>query len=758
VTALIRHQHRLLGCRPEPLGSYLKALGLFRLVALQVDPTATGWWAGDAFVLESVLDEQGLEDFLLAQYQPTPILSPWNNSSGFGPEGHDELGVIERSTELRLASYREAIAAARAIMTSRSWPTDGKDAKELRVSACRSGLPEPCLPWIDAAVVLTDGRAVFPPILGTGGNDGRLEFSRNFHQRVLDVLGMSKATRSRRSGWLRDSLDGTQSTALLANKSPGQFDGGVSGGPNSSALGAATSLLNPWDWVLLIEGSLLFASGAARRLAASTGGRAAAPFTVERSAVGYDSAAEAEGSRGELWLPLWGRPAPFAEVRRLFAEARADWRGRHARSGLELAEAANGLGVDRGVTGFSRHALLERNGLATFATPVGRVAVRPRRTIDPIAPLEKLDEWLERIRRVPHLPTQMAIALREVERREFALVTGSGRASDLLLAASDLDLAVARSAAGRAGARPLELAGVPWASVLTDEDDSVELRLSLGLASGADRNASGRITSSLRRLVRPWWDGPSLVVAPVDGLGRRSIVSVLADAHARRAVELVQQRRRSENARETPGLPTGFSHGTALGLSDVAALVSGSVDHVQLSKLVTACLVLDFGSRHSGPFPVSTAIIPPAFSLIGPFYARTRGNGPGDGAGIEPVHRPGPGDLPEAAYQRQQAEREHRRRWRAQLARTALEPEPSWPALLAAGRLDPVVQAAGRRLRIAGLRPIVPAPKADSRASQDSARRLGAALLCAIAPRDGVRLLEQSCPPLVDQGEDHAAS
>ena len=32
---------------------------------------------------------------------------------------------------------------------------------------------------------------VFPPLLGTGGNDGRLDFSTNFHQWLLDVIGAS---------------------------------------------------------------------------------------------------------------------------------------------------------------------------------------------------------------------------------------------------------------------------------------------------------------------------------------------------------------------------------------------------------------------------------------------------------------------------------------------------------------------------------------------------------------------------------------
>ena len=37
------------GCTPEPLMSYLKALGILRLVAEQADPRSTGWMARRGF-------------------------------------------------------------------------------------------------------------------------------------------------------------------------------------------------------------------------------------------------------------------------------------------------------------------------------------------------------------------------------------------------------------------------------------------------------------------------------------------------------------------------------------------------------------------------------------------------------------------------------------------------------------------------------------------------------------------------------------
>ena len=70
----------LVGCTPEPLISYLKALGVLRLVAEDGDhgdPHARGAWENGAFVLYSKLSRKELIDFFLNHYAPSPILAPW---------------------------------------------------------------------------------------------------------------------------------------------------------------------------------------------------------------------------------------------------------------------------------------------------------------------------------------------------------------------------------------------------------------------------------------------------------------------------------------------------------------------------------------------------------------------------------------------------------------------------------------------------------------------------------------------------------
>ena len=57
------HKHILQGCRPRPLASYLKAVGILRLLAEQKDPQAKGCWDDEAFILITELDSSAVETF-----------------------------------------------------------------------------------------------------------------------------------------------------------------------------------------------------------------------------------------------------------------------------------------------------------------------------------------------------------------------------------------------------------------------------------------------------------------------------------------------------------------------------------------------------------------------------------------------------------------------------------------------------------------------------------------------------------------------
>lgn len=78
-------------------------------------------------------------------------------------------------------------------------------------------------------------------------------------------------------------------------------------------------LINPWDFLLAMEGALLFAGSASRRLGASSQPYAAYPFMVAVSApAGSRTVSAAESgskSKGEIWTPVWDSPASFREIK-----------------------------------------------------------------------------------------------------------------------------------------------------------------------------------------------------------------------------------------------------------------------------------------------------------------------------------------------------------------------------------------------------------------------------------------------------------
>jgi CRISPR-associated protein Csx17 len=323
------------------------------------------------------------------------------------------------------------------------------------------------LAWLDAAVVLGEEKPQFPPLLGTGGNDGRLDFSNNFMQRVVACIEDGDA--------LRPSLFGT-SKSLRFQGTMGMY------------APASDIRSNPWDFVLLLEGSLLFAGAATRRLASASPGSMAFPFHA-RAAGGNSSLAptDEDKSRDELWLPLWSKGSTLREIHALLAEGRAKvgigagerQDERDANTALDFARAVSRVGTDRGVTAFARVGFHERNGLAYYATPLGRYSVGD---IGAARLLDELDGWLARFRRAAlgdRAPATVARGASVLEDAMFAMVAG-GSAADLLLALSQVELTLARSLSFTENAylSPLPTLTDAWQLAI---DDSVEARLGRAL-------------------------------------------------------------------------------------------------------------------------------------------------------------------------------------------------------------------------------------------------------------------------------------
>jgi CRISPR-associated protein Csx17 len=393
---------QLAGCTPVPIAAYLKGLAILRLVSEQVDPQARGWWANETFWLDSKLDRDALVEFLACVYRPTPILAPWNAGSGFYPHkttAAAALNAIRQSKAERLSAYRRAIAGVDAVLARRgvTQPPD-KELKTAVIAACRNELPDEVVEWIDAVVVLTPGGQSYPPILGTGGNDGNMEFTSNFMQRLASLFDFETgqpAAATRR--WLTAALFADPVPGML-DVSIGQFYPGAAGGPNSSEGVRGQPRVNPWDYVLTMEGAVAFAAHATKRLGVHREALLSYPFTVLASAAGHGSVTEAEerNTRAEMWLPLWQRPARYSELVAVFREGRSQVGTRPARDGLDFARACAKLGVDRGIDSYQRYSFVMRQGRSYLAVPLSRVQVRRRPEADLADDLARGD-WLNRL-------------------------------------------------------------------------------------------------------------------------------------------------------------------------------------------------------------------------------------------------------------------------------------------------------------------------------------------------------------------------
>ena len=483
------------GCAPVPLAAYLKALGILRILSQQCpDAQIRGYWSANTFHLISSLDRDAILNFFLTTYAPTPVVAPWNGGSGFHPKDNREaIEAIGSSKGAIFAPYRETIAAARSALNSLGLnEKPEKETKEKLLLRCRNTFAESALEWLDSAVVLTDDGTKYPPLLGTGGNDGRLEFTNNFMQRLTEVFDLEKGEPVPGVRTLLENALFDTPIKGLSDNPIGQFSPAASGGANASTGFDAKSAVNPWDFILALEGAMLFAAAAAKRLESVGPGQLVYPFCVQPSGAGYGSAASADENeaRCEIWMPLWSGPSSLDEIKTLFSEGRA-WVGRRpAKNGLDFALAIASLGVDRGIAEFQRYSFLVRNGLAYFATPLQRLRVH--RDFVTTELLAACDAWLQRFFSKAAGETAPGSIRRAASRLESAILArvaaaqpnNTDTAQELLIA-----LGACEHALANCSARWLEesylppLPPLPQGWVKAVDNRTCEYRLALSLAS-----------------------------------------------------------------------------------------------------------------------------------------------------------------------------------------------------------------------------------------------------------------------------------
>lgn len=760
------YEHVLHGCAPVPLGSYLKALGVFRLVAEQADADARAFWRDERFVLKTRLSEDELIRFFVEDYEPTPIISPWNGRAGF-LEGEDE-GSNQQSSrqgaELirryeaagpRFEKIRSSVESYRSMKLIKELDRSRAEVKildkkkkaqgnklsaieEMRlkelailtkslkgtaIQTLRSEAPDTAVNWFDACQRITIEDAKMP-LLGSGGNDGSRDFGMNFGSALIELFDLdSGAPLTKTASFFRNSL-GFDIVHGLKSDNLGQFEPGGSGENTTSGFQGEQSF-NPVDLVLLLEGSVLFLGAATRRLE-SDENRLSFPFTVSALTAGSGAVAEADDQGfAEFWAPLWMQPVRLPELKAFLSEGRTTVNGKTARDGLEFAVAISALGSQRGVSEYQRFALLQREPRSPKkATPLGRVRVRENPRASLISELDA-NGWLSRARRIARTTPTLAASGRSLDDTLFRLAgDGSPEAvQEALIAFGSVVREIGRRPKLREkkeGVGPPPRLSVGWAEAA--DDGSPEFALAAALAS-LDAAADGAEENGLRlpfrtHLVplaaRRWnddWDDTTESQALVVWTGR-NLVRDMADVLERRLLEAHRHRFMGDQKQDELPL-RGWRPAP---LAAVAAFLAGRTDEDRIAALAEALAWARSPTKLQYLAPREDQL-PFAYAALKPVLAP-------DGVG------------PEKGEKR------------------LLDPLPL-VQLIRAGRVENAVVLAQRMARAAGL----PAPYSLLPASPAAdPLRLAAALLFPIVGKANDRLIARAYPDSTQDEQDSDAA
>ena len=556
---------RLGGCSTKVALLYLKSLGIFRAVARHRnggDPGARARWDGDTFVLDTVLGRDGLAEFFASKYRPLPLVSPWNLRSGFH-SSNTAVEKIRQSNSERLEQYRQVISktfcALNDVFGAGSYPCsapggdhDANSALEYKVPEksalhkkkdeilehARNTLPDDVIEWIDAAFVMTaSGKWTAGPILGSGGVDGKTEMSATYMKYVLECLTGSDKDESNARSLVRNAL--FDSDAALRSKNmivgpffPGAFAAFATGPPSDDQY----TLLNPWDYILAMEGMTFFGGGVSRR---GERGYAAFPFSVKLSHAGFGTASGGENGDGkdsaEVWFPLWGMPATYGELRHVFYEGLVQ-SNRMPTTGVGMAVALANYGAMRGISAFERYGMFKRKGRDHHLVSVGRIHAGDARGGGRV--IQEIEPWLDAVRakgeqlaaKKGSLPSSVESALRSADDAIlwYCQDRSPQRLQDVLVALGRLDRQIATSP--RLKLRPLGRLSGGW--LVACNTHTPEYRLAASLASIYAKNYPVRcnlepvtVPDDARKPVE--WHAASTTVAWGRGGLVRNLVSVL---------------------------------------------------------------------------------------------------------------------------------------------------------------------------------------------------------------------------------------
>jgi CRISPR-associated protein Csx17 len=576
---------QLAGLRPDVLGNYLVAIGILR-VAARKWPSVRGAWKDRSFAL--VGGPPGLHDLV------------------------NHLVGIARAGEW--SSYE------------RFWRKE-QEKKDPNALACLAAQRTEAEAVLLAAHIVTGSSLWFNPLLGSGGNAGRRDFSKGW-QKARDKLKKDLAAPSSVpiiSGNISGFLTGSD-YVVDEDWGAGSWFSQAVERANSGQTPTSKGQVSPWMMLLACEALPMFAGSPSRRLGSRARATAAFPFVTEAPAP--RSLGEAGKAKASLWLPLWERPMTVPEIRWLFWRARAEVGGRGATTAAAFSAAVLCRGVDAGVPQFAVFTLASTTG-QTFESRFDGIVATPRKIHGATSPAEgqvaetilnvfkKLprDEVRNNRRHVSGYRAPLERAL-----MERASNPQSPQTARLLLDAfvTTLDRLIRhQSDRGDNSRRQLSWRLLPcdWLPMLFgNELPSLEARLAMGAASLL---ASGIV---------PAFPAYRFGVSLSDGFVRHperplanwvwktsDVTTGLANVVLRRLIDAGAS---GDNAK---GAVLPFRAAVPVSLSDVAAWLHGELDEALLARWIGRLALFDWGSfngrniRHIVPPDLA---LPPADSHL----------------------------------------------------------------------------------------------------------------------------------------------
>lgn len=598
---------KLVGCVPDPLLSNLKALGIFRIVAEQVDPHVRAYWKNNNFILQTEMTKEDLVTFFLEKYLPTPIVSPWNNGGGFYDKDAKSMDAIINTKSNRMKEYQDVIKKTKAIISTiipeyLDFPIQLKNAKndkeikkivkEIKtitnekkdkiLRQCRNMLDDKIIQWFDAAYVTATQKPSYGPILGTGGNDGRFEISENFMNWISELLiknDLKRSVYSKREALLKNSLFAEY--AYLEDSSFAYFHPGRYIGPAICGDDKKYSILNPWDFVLTIEGTMLFAGSISKR---SNSKRAAFPFTTYSSTAGYYTACK-ENTRGEIWIPLWDHPATYQEIKHVFNEGRAQVHTKDADSGVDFARSVVNMGTERGISAFHRFGIFERKGLAFLAINLGTIKTD---TKPAVGLLTDLDYWLSNIKKIhqrsKNSPKSMDSLLRRINGSviDFCTYGTQTHLQQILVMAGKIEHLISHSSNFiNNDVRPMPSISYEW--VKKCYDSTPEYRLAVSLATIYSEN------NPIRKNLEPINSEKDLTWKPKNPSfvwKNANLVNNMVSILKRRCIESRMTNKRIQLDATIPAP-----------LKDIMQFINGNVNYDKIADLLLALSTIKYHNK-----------------------------------------------------------------------------------------------------------------------------------------------------------------